>query len=210
MSSTNDINTDSISLYEYLDSASEIDKRKVLYFTSKRIKEIHNNGGFIPYLNPKTIRISNNQVNNISFINVHNGKGDPDFEKYKNLNVYEFAMLAFNAYLPGYNISKNGLLNYDVIRDNFDNFSYIFDNNDINYFREVIVNNNFTYYSDYIDELDKNKSGNNMGDKKSLSYYTKEGKLLTDNEAAFTSYLLLSVYVAVVLLIIFVIYIYIS
>ena len=116
---------------------------------------------------------------------------------YKNSNIYELALISFASHLPGYNIKEKGLLNHSVIKQNFDNFTYIFNDADVNYYRDVLVNDNYTYYSDYIDDLEK-KTGNNATNNRAYTYSTREGKLMSEKEAAFTTYLLLFVNVSIV------------
>lgn len=196
-----------VSLDEYLDSANDIDKRKVLYFLSKNLKRLHENFCYVPYLNLKSIRVNNNDCSQIQFADINDARGYEDFERLKNEDIFKLSIISFAAYLPGYNISGNGLLNSEVIRDNFDNFSYIFHDQDVEYFKNVIVNNDFSYYSDHIDNLEK-LNGNKTNKGNYYVYSTPQGKMLADKEAAFTSQLLLGVSIAVVSLILSVIYIY--
>jgi len=196
-----------VSLDEYLDSANDIDKRKVLYFLSKNLKRLHESFCYVPYLNLKSIRVNNNDCSQIQFADINDARGYEDFERLKNEDIFKLSIISFAAYLPGYNISGNGLLNSEVIRDNFDNFSYIFHDQDVEYFKNVIVNNDFSYYSDHIDNLEK-LNGNKTNKGNYYVYSTPQGKMLADKEAAFTSQLLLGVSIAVVSLILSVIYIY--
>ena len=186
-----------VNLYDYLDTCNNVDKRKVIYFISKHLKGLHNSGLYVPYSYLKTIKINSDDLSDIKFDNIANGQNDSEFNNYKNGNVYELALISFASHLPGYNIKDNGLLNYSVIKQNFDNFTYIFNDDDINYYRDVLVNENYTYYGDYIDDLEK-KSGNSVSNNRSYSYSTREGRLMSEKEAAFTSYLLLFVNVSIV------------
>lgn len=186
-----------VNLYDYLDTCNNVDKRKVIYFISKHLKGLHNSGLYVPYFYLKTIQINSDDLSDIKFDNISNGQNDPEFNNYKNSNVYELALISFASHLPGYNIKDNGLLNYSVIKQNFDNFTYIFNDNDVNYYRDVLVNENYTYYGDYIDDLEK-KSGNSVSNNRTYSYSTREGRLMSEKEAAFTTYLLLFVNVSIV------------
>ena len=196
-----------VSLDEYLDSANDIDKRKVLYFLSKNLKRLHENFCYVPYLNLKSIRVNNNDCSQIQFSDINDARGYEGFERLKNEDIFKLSIISFAAYLPGYNISGNGLLNSEVIRENFDNFSYIFHDQDVEYFKNVIVNNDFSYYSDHIDNLEK-KSGNNMNKGNTYTYSTPQGKMFADKEAAFTSQLLLGINIAVISMILAVVLMY--
>lgn len=188
-----------VSLYDYLSSCNNVDKRKVIYFISKHLNGLHNSGLYVPYFYLKTIEVNSSNLSDIKFPSIANGQHDLEFEKYKNGNIYELAMISFASHLPGYNLKEQGLLNYSVIKENFDSFTYIFNNQDVNYYRDIFVNDNYSYYSNYIDDLQK-KTGNNASNSnnRAYSYSTKEGRLMSEKEAAFTSYLLLFANIGVV------------
>lgn len=196
-----------VALDEYLDSASDMDKRKAIYFLSKNLKRLHENFYYVPYLNLKSIKINKNDCSQIQFVDINDARGYEGFEQLKNENIFKLSIISFAAYLPGYNISGNGLLNSDVIRENFDNFSYIFNNQDVEYFKNVIVNNDFSYYSDHIDNLEK-LNGNTASKGNSYTYSTPQGKMFADKEAAFTSQLLLGINIAVISLILILVFMY--
>ena len=84
----------------------------------------------------------------------------------------------------------------EEIRDEF-LVSNIFNDDDVSYYRDVFVNDNYTYYSDYVDDLSR-KAGNNVSNSRAYTYSTREGRLMSEKEAAFTSYLLLFVNVSIV------------
>lgn len=186
-----------VSLYDYLDTCNDVDKRKVFYFISKHLKGLHNSGLYVPYFYLKTIQVNGDNLSDIKFPSIANGQNDSEFDNYKNSNIYELSLISFASYLPGYSIKEKGLLNHSVIKQNFDNFTYIFNDADVNYYRDVFVNDNYSYYSDYVDDLEK-KAGNNVSNNKAYTYSTREGKLMSEKEAAFTSYLLLFVNVSIV------------
>lgn len=188
-----------VSLYDYLNTCSNVDKRKIIYFISKHLNGLHNSGLYVPYFYFKTIEVNPNNLSDVKFPNISNGQKDSEFANYKNANIYELAMISFASHLPGYNIKEKGLLNYSVIKENFENFTYIFNNQDVNYYRDIFVNENYSYYSDYVDDLQK-KTGNSTSNSnnRSYTYSTREGKLMSEKEAAFTSYLLLFANIGVV------------
>lgn len=186
-----------VSLYDYLDTCNDVDKRKVIYFVSKHLKGLHNSGLYVPYFYLKSVQVNKDNLSDIKFPSIANGQNDSEFDNYKNSNIYELALISFASHLPGYSIKEKGLLNYSVIKQNFDNFTYIFNNDDVSYYRDIFVNDNYRYYSDHINDLEK-KAGNNVSNNRAYSYSTREGRLMSEKEAAFTSYLLLFVNVSIV------------
>lgn len=109
-------------------------------------------------------------------------------------NIFGLSNLAFCSYLPDYRLEQ-GLLSYDVIHQNFNNFSSYFHELDRDYYKSVFVdsynNKNLPsdniYYSDYIIKKHNNTANNNTT---SLAYVkaTEVGrafKIQDDSEAAF-------------------------
>ena len=106
-------------------------------------------------------------------------------------NVLALANLAFCSYLPDYQLNQ-GMLNFDVISSNFDNFASYLPEEDRDYYKGILVDSyqngkvdgHTLYYSDYIINLGKNNNGSNN----SLAYVkeTEDGKAFAsqDNEAA--------------------------
>lgn len=107
-------------------------------------------------------------------------------------NVLALCNLAFCSYLPDYQLNQ-GLLNLDVICDNFENFSNYLPEEDRKYYKGILVDSynkgkvegNALYYADYVIELGHNNSSNSNN----LAYVkaTEIGRALAnnDNEAGF-------------------------
>ncbi len=106
-------------------------------------------------------------------------------------DIIGLSTLAFCSYLPSYSL-KNGLLDSGVISQKFDSFATIFNEDDRNYYREVLVNTRTTgklpepiYYFDYV----KQKESISNSDSKSLGLSTAAGRAFSEkeksNEAAF-------------------------
>ena len=111
-------------------------------------------------------------------------------------NIMGLSNLAFCSYLPDYNL-KFGLLSYDVIHQNFNEFISYFPSQDHDYYKSVFIdsykNKNLpsdtVYYSDYVIKQHKNSSNSNTT---SLAYVkaTEAGRAFArqdDKEAAFGS-----------------------
>lgn len=121
-------------------------------------------------------------------------------------NVLALANLAFCSYLPDYQLNQ-GMLNFDVISSNFDNFASYLPEEDRDYYKGILVDSyqngkvdgHTLYYSDYIINLGKNNNGSNS----SLAYVkaTEAGKAFAsqDNEAAFgNNFFLMTIVVSLV------------
>ena len=116
-------------------------------------------------------------------------------------NIIGLSTLAFCSYLKTYD-PKNGLLNNGVISDQFEDFKDMFDEDDIEYYRSVLVDSykkkelpDTPYYSDYI--LTKSHSKNANTNTRSLVKSTEAGRLMTDrDEAAFGNIFYMSCMVA--------------
>lgn len=109
-------------------------------------------------------------------------------------NILGLSNLAFCSYLSDYNLEQ-GLLSYDVIYQNFNNFSSCFKEEDRNYYKSVFIDSydskklpsDTIYYSDFVIKQHRNSNNNNVT---SLAYVkaTEAGKAFAkqdDSEAAF-------------------------
>jgi len=105
-------------------------------------------------------------------------------------NILGLSNLAFCSYLPDYRIQQ-GLLSYDVVHQQFDNFASYLPEDDRSYYKSVLVDSfsskklpaDTVYYSDYVVKQQKT-SGNSNG----LSYIkaTDIGRAFSQkDEAAF-------------------------
>lgn len=106
-------------------------------------------------------------------------------------NVLDLSNLAFCSYLPEYNL-KLGLLNPDVISNNFDSFASVLPTQDCGYYKSILVDSyrenklvgDSVYFYDHIDKL--NKTGVNKGNSNKLVRATEAGKALANqDEVAF-------------------------
>ena len=77
-------------------------------------------------------------------------------------DIIGLSNLAFCSYLPSYDLS-NGLLNTKVVSEQFDKFVTIFEGDDKDYYRSVLVDSfnsrqlpNTVYYSDFVKEKGSN------------------------------------------------------
>ena len=102
-------------------------------------------------------------------------------------DIIGLSNLAFCSYLPSYDLN-NGLLNGKVVSEQFDKFISIFDQDDKEYYKAVLVdaykNHKLPenpYYSDYI--MEKEKNGTSKSDNKNLAKSTLAGRLYADDNA---------------------------
>lgn len=106
-------------------------------------------------------------------------------------NVLSLSNLAFCSYLPDYDL-KQGLLNSDIVSNNFDNFVSYLPEDDRNYYRAVLVDSykqnrlvtDKVYYFDYIAGTSKNSIA--KGNSNMLVKATEAGRALANqDESAF-------------------------
>lgn len=166
------------------------EKREVFMILDIIMKRYHERNYMITSFDPKDISYMNGEFNfdkiaRISPINTTD-KSDAIVD-----NIVGLSNLAFCSYLPSYDL-KNGLLNIDVVSEQFDSFSTIFNSIDRSYYRNVLVNSyknkqlpDDVYYYDYVNKTEKNNSA--KGASTSLVKATAVGRLYADqdNQAAF-------------------------
>lgn len=108
-------------------------------------------------------------------------------------NIIDLSTLAFCSHLKTYD-PKNGLLNNSVISKEFDKFKDIFNADDVDYFKNVLVDSYETnvnpeplYYSDYL--LKKEKEKGSGGNSNVLVRASEVGRAMSDpnQEAGFGS-----------------------
>lgn len=167
------------------------DKRVAFILMDAMLKKLHDKNMIVTDFSPNKIYYQDNYYSfeRVSLISDYyaNNKDIAIFS-----NVLALANLAFCSYLPDYNLS-NGMLNFDVICDNFDNFAGYLPEEDRDYYRGVLVDSykkgkidgHILYYSDYI----INKKNSNKESSNNLAYVkaTEVGKAFAsvDNESAF-------------------------
>lgn len=76
----------------------------------------------------------------------------------KRQNIEFLISLAASLYM-GYDL-KNGLFNYQILEENFDQCKFFFPEGDQEYYEDVIVHKNYQYYDEYVE---KKKSSSQRG-----------------------------------------------
>lgn len=183
------------------------DKRVAFVLMDIMLKKLHESGFMVTDFNPNKIYYQDGYYafGDVSLISDYyvNSKEVAVFS-----NVLALANLAFCSYLPDYQLA-NGILNFDVICDSFDNFLNFIPEEDRNYYKGILVDSynrgkidgNTLYYSDYVIGLGKDNVGtaNNR-----LAYIkaTEVGKAFNNqtNESGFSnSFLLVTIVFSVVI-----------
>jgi len=198
---------DFISIRSYLNNCKQISDdnkrnimlRKTFYHFDNHIKYLHSNNRYIKNRDMNSIMISESDPSqfNIDTVEVHNHEYAQTLKQY---DIMFASRLAFTSYLSGFS-EINVLIDERVVSPNFDDFSYIFHNEDVSYYRNIFVDNNFSYYSDHIDRLQVSRTSNSNGNYRGLVYSTPAGRALTDNEVGKVSLLLLIINLAIVCLV---------
>ena len=156
---------------------SKAEKRETFAMMDIALKRIHEKNFKVDSFNPSDIYFEDGlffykEVTPINY-NVDT-KEDAILD-----DIIGLANLAFCSYLPSYDLS-NGLLNTKVVSEQFDKFVSIFEGDDKEYYKSVLVDSYIShelpkvvYYSDFV----KEKGSNGKGMVKS----TLAGKLM-DND----------------------------
>ena len=146
-----------ILLSDWLDdfTKNNVDRREILYGLSLAMKQENNNQNYILSFNPCQISVNYTNNRQVHLNNVTHALA-PEAEIYKKQNIKMLATFAVGMYIEW--PWRNGLLNSDVLGNNFETFSYLLPSEDKDYFRRVLVDNEPLYYSDYRKELEENKN----------------------------------------------------
>ena len=191
------------------------DEKRIMFITMDSVlKNVHKHNKMVTSFKPKDIYYDPN-TSLIEFDKEYGIKPELVSNKEEAVlkNISDLSVLAFCSYLDEYDPSKDGLLHPDTISEQFDNFSNIFDKEDVDYYRSVLVYSHNThelpkdiYYTDYLMNREKEKT--TKGQKPSNVYVkaTQVGKLLSDKEneqAAFGSQFFMVSSIASILLLIF-------
>lgn len=170
------------------------EKRAALVMMDLMLKKLHQSNLMVSDFSPSQIYYEDgiysfNKVSPISDYYIDNK------EKAVLRNMLGLSNLAFCSYLPDYDL-KNGLLSYDVINQNFNEFSGYLPDIDREYYKSIIVDsynnkklvNDNVYFSDYVVKKHQSSSNNKSS---SLAYVkaTEAGRAfkMQDEEAAFGS-----------------------
>ena len=155
---------------------------------------------------------------NSSSIIYENGFGFSKFyagltEETRRKNIEDLAKLAVGTYfsIPTGTFSDYTHLPNEYIRDNFDimesNILKVNPNDD--YYREVLVNGNISYYNDYLKQLKlSNPQGKANESSRVLSYSTPQGRAMANkDEAAFINLAFYPIIISLFIVISYMIYI---
>ena len=150
-----------ILLSDWLDDFTKntVDRREILYGLSLAMQKENNNQNYI--LNFDTTQIAVNYTNNRQVL-LHNTVHAfaPEAEEYKKIDIKMLATFAVGMYIEW--PWRNGLLNAEVLGNNFDTYAYLLPSEDTDYFRRVLVNNEPLYYSDYRQKLEEQQKEQNQ------------------------------------------------
>lgn len=193
-------------------------KRNFFYQLDSQLKAIHQNGGIVRNFSPQDIFVDE-ETRTPSFMAVYPSLkyyfDEEDKKQAQIENVSSLSTLAFCVYLSKeeeeYNLN-NGLLQFDILKNNLAFTLGYFPEEDREYYLEVFGSDleRPLYYSDYIDK--KMASSNSKGESLSLSKSTPVGRAMSqrNGEAAYVSYILMfSVVGVITMLSIFVIFLFI-
>jgi len=142
-----------------------------------KMKELHADGKYID-ISASMIGIDEDCV----FLRTSKGLT----EQLRAENIESLSKLAVGTYfsLPSGTFYDYSKFPTDSLRSYFDSIESnipIISSND-NYYREVLMNGNMWYYSDYLNHLNKQAQG--KGNNRVLTYSTPQGKAMTNKEEA--------------------------
>ena len=150
-----------ILLSDWLDDFTKntVDRREILYGLSLAMQKENNYQNYILNFDPTQIAV--NYTNNRQVL-LHNTVHAfaPEAEEYKKIDIKMLATFAVGMYIEW--PWRNGLLNAEVLGNNFDTYAYLLPSEDTDYFRRVLVNNEPLYYSDYRQKLEEQQKEQNQ------------------------------------------------
>lgn len=150
-----------ILLSDWLDDFTKntVDRREILYGLSLAMQKENNNQNYILNFDPTQIAV--NYTNNRQVL-LHNTVHAfaPEAEEYKKIDIKMLATFAVGMYIEW--PWRNGLLNAEVLGNNFETYAYLLPSEDTDYFRRVLVNNEPLYYSDYRQKLEEQQKEQNQ------------------------------------------------
>ncbi len=199
----------SVRLKRWINSNPGFDKRrKVFYNMSKTMKYIHSKGYCIKTFNPNEIRIiDENKLSPIQYNTLIKPKPN-ELEKMRQEDIYNLAFLQIGIYADMINV-----LRPEFLKEKFQEFEIFLHEDDIPYYKGIVIRNAHVYYSDYIDtknERDIAKLREETGANKKISSHQKtkstaSGRAMVDKEtkrlyspidkpeAAYVSFLILPI-----------------
>ena len=156
----------------------------IMYQFNREMKDNHLKNKCLLTVKPNCIYVDNNQIefNDAIILNSND-------QNMKNKNIEEMCSYFIGRYLE-FN-DANGLMNTEVLKNRFDAYSYLFEENEREYFQTILLDGFYIYYSDFIDKK-KSSQGLNKEVNKTLIKGSEINKTLTyDEEAGNISYVLI-------------------
>ena len=150
-----------ILLSDWLDDFTKntVDRREILYGLSLAMQKENNNQNYILNFDPTQIAVNYTNNRQVLLLNTVHAFA-PEAEEYKKIDIKMLATFAVGMYIEW--PWRNGLLNAEVLGNNFDTYAYLLPSEDTDYFRRVLVNNEPLYYSDYRQKLEEQQKEQNQ------------------------------------------------
>ena len=150
-----------ILLSDWLDDFTKntVDRREILYGLSLAMQKENNNQNYILNFDPTQIAVNYTNNRQVLLYNTVHAFA-PEAEEYKKIDIKMLATFAVGMYIEW--PWRNGLLNAEVLGNNFDTYAYLLPSEDTDYFRRVLVNNEPLYYSDYRQKLEEQQKEQNQ------------------------------------------------
>lgn len=192
-----------ISLSEWTKDSRDLDvdsKSALFYRIDNTMKDLHKNGIYITNFDPNSIIIGDDKIvfKNLNYYNTAN--------RSSNIvnNIYSLAALTVGAYI-GYIGPIHSEKYRTYLKDNFNDYSYLFKKEDIPYYEDVLKEGHYSYYSDYVNKLDNNQVLSGNSNSRQKSYSTQAGRAFTNSDdvgnAAFMNILLIPAMISFVTII---------
>lgn len=145
-----------INLAEYLSSHRVVDeKRKIFYVIFKEMHRLHNNGEYITKLSFQSISVCFTNILDIKFGYCEKIGKMPleEVMKLKISNIRLLTHMMMCSFLDSFDYNT-ALLNMGVLISNLDSIKNCYHKDDLDYFKEVMENENYLYYDDYRNKLE--------------------------------------------------------
>ena len=175
---------ESISFGRYL--MYENDKSKILeaiYILDAQMKELHLNNMYLPIINAENILY--NADNTFSFKNI--SKIPYDKNECVKSNIIKFSHFSLGVY-ASLAVDKTSFADYTKLNNDFIYQNYPILREMIPYGKEyydnIVVDQNYSYYSDFLDSKAKNEASSSLSNK--LVKATAAGKVYSDEKAGFS------------------------
>ena len=169
------------------------EKRAAFVLMDMMMKRLHERNLMITDFNPSQIYFQDG-IYSFEKVDSINDYYSDNKENAILRNILGLSNLAFCSYLPDYKLEQ-GLLSYEMVHQNFNNFASYFSEEDRDYYKSIFIDcydskklpSDIVYYSDYVVKQHRNSANRNTT---SLAYIkaTEAGRAFArqdDNEAAF-------------------------